>query len=98
MTVPEMSENEPPRNLLRYATVGLEFFLTFMLFLGGGWLLDWWLGTFPGFAILGAIVGFAAGFIRITRQGWGILKSAQKEHEQQELERKKARARRRGRS
>lgn len=92
-----MSETEPPRNLLRYATVGLEFFLTFMLFLGGGWLLDWLIGrTYPGFTILGAIIGFVAGFIRITRQGWGILKSAQKEHERQELERKKARARHKG--
>lgn len=87
--------------MLRYATAGLEFFLTFMLFLAGGWVLDRYvmpMDTYPGFTILGAIVGFVAGFIRITRQGWGILKSAQKEHEQQELERKKARSRRRGRS
>ena len=84
--------------MLRYATAGLEFFLTFMMFLAGGWLLDRFVFriTYPGFTILGAIVGFVAGFIRITRQGWGILKSAQKEHEQQELERKKARSRRRG--
>jgi len=84
--------------MLRYATVGMEFFLTFMLFLVGGWFLDQLAGTFPGFSILGAIVGFGAGFMRITRQGWGILKSAQKEHEQQEEERKKARSRRGGRS
>jgi len=83
--------------MLRYATVGTEFFLIFMLFLVGGWLLDRLLGTLPGFSILGAIIGFAAGFRRITRQGWGILKSAQKEHERQESERKKARSRHSGR-
>jgi F0F1-type ATP synthase assembly protein I len=90
-----MDETQPPRNLLRYATVGLEFFLTFLLFLGAGWLLDQWLlGGKLGFFILGGIIGFAAGFYRITRQGWGILKSAQKEHEEQARQRKKARPRR----
>ena len=93
-----MDEPQPPRNLLRYATVGLEFFLTFLMFLGGGWLLDGLIGTWPGFFFLGGIIGFAAGFYRITRQGWGILKSAQKEHEEEALQRKKARSRRSGKS
>jgi len=93
------SEKEPPRNLLRYATAGLEFFLTFMIFLAAGFVLDKWiLGTMPGFSILGAIVGFAAGFYRITRQGWGILKWAQREHEEEEKRRREARRRQRGRS
>ncbi len=91
-----MSENESPRNLLRYATAGLEFFLTFMMLLAGGWALDRFAFkvTYPGFTILGAIIGFVAGFIRITRQGWGILKSARELHEQQEKERREARRRR----
>jgi F0F1-type ATP synthase assembly protein I len=88
-----MDEPQSQRNLLRYATVGLEFFLTFLLFLGGGWLLDGLIGTWPGFFFLGGIIGFTAGFYRITRQGWGILKSAQKEHEEEALKRKKARSR-----
>ena len=89
-----MDEPRPSRNLLRYATVGFEFFLTFLIFLGAGWLLDLALGTKPGFFFLGGIVGFAAGFYRITRQGWGILKWALKEHEEEALQRKKARSRR----
>jgi F0F1-type ATP synthase assembly protein I len=89
-----MDETQPPRNMLRYATAGLEFFLTFLLFLGAGWLLDRLIKTWPGFFFLGGIIGFAAGFYRITRQGWGILKSAQKEHEEQARQRKKARSRR----
>ena len=91
-----MDEPQPQRNLLRYATVGLEFFLTFLMFLVAGYVLDKVVFgvTFPGFSILGAIVGFAAGFYRITRQGWGILKWAQKEHEEEALQRKKARSRR----
>jgi F0F1-type ATP synthase assembly protein I len=90
-----MDDPQPQRNMLRYATVGLEFFLTFLLFLVAGYALDKVVFgvTFPGFSILGAIVGFTAGFYRITRQGWGILKSAQKEHEEEALKRKKARSR-----
>jgi F0F1-type ATP synthase assembly protein I len=89
-----MDETQPPRNMLRYATAGLEFFLTFLIFLGAGWLLDQLIQTWPGFFFLGGIIGFAAGFYRITRQGWGILKWAQKEHEEQARHRKKARSRR----
>ncbi len=70
-----MDDKPPPQNLLRYATVGLEFFLTFVLFLAGGWALDGALGTMPGFTVLGGIVGFGAAYWRITRQGWGILNS-----------------------
>jgi F0F1-type ATP synthase assembly protein I len=92
-------EKDTPRSMLRYATVGMEFFLTFMFFLVAGYLLDdYVLGTFPGFSILGAIVGFAAGFYRITRQGWGILKWAQKEHEQEERRRRQARKSRQGKN
>ena len=65
-----MSEDQHQRNLLRYATVGMEFFLTFMIFLAAGFALDYWvLGqVFSGFSILGAIIGFATGFYRITRR------------------------------
>lgn len=93
----EEEEKDAPRNLLRYATVGLEFFLTFLLFVAAGFGLDWLIGTMPGFTMLGAIVGFGAGFYRITRQGWGILKWAQKEHEEEEKRRREARRKHRGR-
>jgi F0F1-type ATP synthase assembly protein I len=95
-----MEEPQPPRNLLRYATAGLEFFLTFLLFLVAGYALDKvvFVVTFPGFSILGAIVGFGAGFYRIARQGWGILKWAQKEHEEEARKRKQARSRRSGKT
>ena len=68
-------EGKPPeRNLLRYATVGIEFLVVFLLLLFLGWQVDRWIGfTRPGATILGGIVGFAAAFYRITKQGWGIL-------------------------
>jgi len=73
-----MGEQRPPGNLLRYATAGLEFFLTFLVFLAAGWLVDRQVGWRDRpFTILGGIVGFAVGFWRIARQGWGILRSGE---------------------
>ena len=47
-----------------YAIVGAGFQFAFaiLLFLGGGVLLDRWLGTRPVFTLLGVAVGLGAGF------------------------------------
>ena len=47
-----------------YAIVGAGFQFAFaiLLFLGGGFLVDRWLGTRPVFTLLGVAVGLAAGF------------------------------------
>ena len=72
-----MDDKPPPRNLLRYATVGIEFLLVFLAFLFLGWQLDRWIGwTQPAVTILGAIVGFSVAMGRLWKQGWGIMKSA----------------------
>jgi F0F1-type ATP synthase assembly protein I len=76
-----MSAKPPQRNLLRYATVGLEFFITFGMFLWLGWLLDGWRGTSPGFTVLGALVGFSIAMWRLWRQGWGILQEGRDHHD-----------------
>ena len=70
-------DGEPPqRNLLRYATVGIEFLLVFLLLLYLGWQVDLKLGwSSPGFTVLGGIVGFAVAFYRLAKQGWGILRT-----------------------
>jgi len=73
-----MEPKEPEKNLLRYATVGMEFFLVFGMLFVGGWLIDWRLGTSPGFTVLGGITGFAVAYYRITKQGWGIMKSSRR--------------------
>lgn len=63
-----------------YAIVGAGFQFAFaiLLFLGGGMLLDRWLGTRPVFTLLGVAVGLGAGFyvflVRVmaaSRQGSG---------------------------
>jgi hypothetical protein len=47
-----------------YAIVaaGFQFAFVILLFLGGGFLVDRWLGTRPVFTLLGVAVGLAAGF------------------------------------
>jgi ATP synthase protein I len=68
-----------------YAIVGAGFQFAFaiVLFLGGGMLLDRWLGTRPVFTLVGLAVGLGAGFyvflVRVTaaaRQGGGPEKPA----------------------
>ena len=55
-----------------YAIVGASFQFAFaiVLFLGGGMLLDRWLGTRPVFTLVGLAVGLGAGFyvflVRVT--------------------------------
>ena len=46
-----------------YAIVGAGFQFAFaiVLFLGGGMLLDRWLGTRPVFTLLGVVIGLGAG-------------------------------------
>ena len=39
-----------------------------MVFLGGGWLLDRWLGTLPVFMTLGALLGAAMATYSIWRR------------------------------
>ena len=47
-----------------YAIVaaGFQFAFAILLFLGGGFLVDRWLGTRPIFTLIGVAVGLAAGF------------------------------------
>ena len=47
-----------------YAIVGAGFQFAFaiLFFLGGGYLVDKWLGTRPIFTLLGLAVGLGAGF------------------------------------
>jgi len=70
------------RDLLRYSSVGLEFILTFGLWLGVGFWLDHWLGTLPGFLLIGGVVGFVIGVYRMARQGREMQKAAERKPEE----------------
>lgn len=65
--------------LLRYSTVGLEFTATFVLMFGAGLLLDQWLGTRPGWSLVGGAIGFGVALRRLLRQGRRMDREARDE-------------------
>jgi len=68
--------------LLRHSTAGIQFTLTFLLGLGGGYLLDRHMKTTPGFTAWGGLLGFLIGVYRLFRQGRGILREGDKHRQQ----------------
>jgi F0F1-type ATP synthase assembly protein I len=51
----------------RYSGLGCMFAAGVLVFLGGGWLLDRWLGTLPVFTTIGALAGAALSTLSIWR-------------------------------
>ena len=62
----------------RYAGFGLTIGLATALFAWLGTLLDEWLGTEPAFVLLGAFLGFGAGFYSMY---WRLVLAADEEGE-----------------
>ena len=50
-----------------YASLGIQFAVTILLFLGGGWWLDGKLGTTPVFILLGTLFGAVGAFYKLYR-------------------------------
>jgi ATP synthase protein I len=67
-----MGKRATPRSALseasRYSGLGCMFAAAVLVFLGGGWLLDRWLGTLPVFMVVGALVGAALATLSIWRR------------------------------
>ncbi len=74
---------KPPEKfyLMRYATAGIEFIITFGLLLFGGLMLDHAIGSEPAFTLVGGCLGFAGGLCRLIRQARQLTKSTQSEQE-----------------
>lgn len=53
--------------MYRYSGLGCMFAAGVLVFLGGGWLLDRWLGTLPVFTTIGALAGAALSTLSIWR-------------------------------
>lgn len=52
----------------RYSGLGCAFAAGVLLFMAGGWLLDRWLGIFPAFTVVGALVGATLSTVSIYRR------------------------------
>lgn len=46
-------------------TMGIEYVVAVLVFMGIGWLLDLWLGTAPWILVAFCVIGFASGFLRL---------------------------------
>lgn len=64
----------------RYSGLGCAFAGGVLVFMAGGWFLDRWLGLFPLFMVLGALVGATLSTVSIYRR----LQIGQKSGDNQE--------------
>lgn len=78
-----MAKKAPKMQVSRFTATGmyagLEFTLTFLLFLGLGYMVDLKLGTGIGFLANGAVIGFLVGLYRLNRQGRQVMAEGEKE-------------------
>jgi F0F1-type ATP synthase assembly protein I len=54
--------------MYRYSGLGCLFAAGVLMFTGGGWLLDRWLGIFPALTVVGALVGAALSTLSLYRR------------------------------
>ncbi len=70
-----MVESDDQRQqLYRISGAGVEFASSMIGFGVVGYLLDWWLGTLPWLMLVGIVLGFVGGMVRLVR----LLKSSSK--------------------
>jgi len=56
-----------PPDMMRYATLGVEFIAVFGVFLAAGIWADSRLAAEPAFTLAGGVIGFAGGLYRMVR-------------------------------
>ncbi|MEO8031586.1 MAG: AtpZ/AtpI family protein [Gemmatimonadota bacterium] len=69
--MPEKPQEPAGRELglgYKYVSLGLSFAVSITLFVGGGYLLDRWLGLLPLFTVVGALGGSALSFVWVFRK------------------------------
>ncbi len=61
--------------------IALEFIVSILLFTGGGWLLDRWLGTNPWLLLAGMALGLFGGVYRLLREARVIERGRRQRNE-----------------
>ncbi len=61
-----------------YLGLGMQLAAIVLFFLGGGYLLDVWLGTMPGLTIVGAFVGMIMMFLQLWRAAQDMTRRSRK--------------------
>ncbi len=62
-----------------YASLGIQFAVTVLFFLAGGWWLDDYLATTPLFLLLGTLFGAGGGFYKLYRTLMNLDKRRKRE-------------------
>jgi ATP synthase protein I len=70
------------RQLGTLSGVGLTLVICTVLGLGGGYVLDGWLGTTPWLMLVGLLFGIAAGFVNLFRATGASARDALGEEEE----------------
>lgn len=70
-----MPRDKPLPNVMRLASIGMEFGILFTIFvLGGAWLDGKVRLSFPVCTLAGAALGFVLGMVRLVRQARQYMK------------------------
>jgi F0F1-type ATP synthase assembly protein I len=78
---PQKPEQDTDRRpWLQYSVAGKAFIFPLLVLMGLGWLLDSWLGLFPGFTVLGAVSGFFIGLWILIRIEKRLVEQEQQRH------------------
>ena len=64
-----INEDAECREAMRYSWLGMEFAIIVVAFATGGYFLDIWLNTMPGFTALLGVTGLLAALYRVIRDG-----------------------------
>ena len=65
-----------------YASLGIQFALTIMVFAGGGWWLDGYLAVSPLFFLVGTLLGAVAGSYKLHRTLIDLEEKRKREEQQ----------------
>lgn len=65
------------REAAPYLGLGMQIAASMALFVGGGYLLDQWLGTLPWMTVLGAVVGLVGVIALIVRVSQDMSKKSE---------------------
>jgi len=66
------------REAAPYLSLGVQLAATMLVAIGGGYLLDQWLGTLPWFLVGGAMLGMASVIVQLVRLSQTLSRRARR--------------------
>ncbi|HOH68689.1 MAG TPA: AtpZ/AtpI family protein [Bacilli bacterium] len=79
-----MPAKNTTRSVLAYSSIGLQLAGTILVFVYGGYRLDVYYSTTPGFLVAGAVLGLLIGFYSLIKELSAIEKRLKGHREEEE--------------